>query len=74
MFNRIACIFFTLLFNITSFAQKDFARKIVDTLASPYMGGRGYVDNGNKRAADYLIHNLRVWFAIKFWKLLRTKI
>lgn len=30
------------------------AHKIVDTLASPYMGGRGYVDDGNKRAADYL--------------------
>ncbi len=30
------------------------AHRIVDTLASPYMGGRGYVDNGNQRAATYL--------------------
>jgi len=30
------------------------ARKEVDTLCSPYMGGRGYVNEGHKRAADYL--------------------
>jgi len=54
MFNRIAWIFLALLWSITSFAQKDFARKVVDTLASPYMGGRGYVSDGNQRAAIYL--------------------
>src|SRR6185312_10927838 len=55
------CILAILLFHSTSFAQnpnlaigKVYARSIVDTLASPYMGGRGYVDEGNKRAADYL--------------------
>jgi len=35
-------------------AQKDYARKVVDTLASPYMAGRGYVDNGCNKAAKYL--------------------
>ncbi len=55
------CIVATLLFPFSCFAQnenipagKAYARCIVDTLASPYMGGRGYIDNGNKRAADYL--------------------
>jgi hypothetical protein len=54
MFKRIASILFTLFLSSISFAQKDFAVKIVDTLASPYMGGRGYVGDGNQRAADYL--------------------
>ena len=35
-------------------AQKDYARKVVDTLASPYMEGRGYTDNGDKKAATYI--------------------
>lgn len=36
------------------FAQKDFGRKVVDTLASPYMAGRGYVDSGCEKAAKYI--------------------
>jgi aminopeptidase YwaD len=54
MIKYSVCIGLTFLLNLTSFAQKDFARKVVDTLASPYMGGRGYVDKGNQRAATYL--------------------
>lgn len=61
MLRGIFCIVTAFLFHLTSFAQnettpigKAYARSIVDTLASPYMGGRGYVDNGNQRAADYL--------------------
>ena len=54
MINRITSILAALLLSVSSFAQKDFARKVVDTLASPYMGGRGYVSDGNKRAATYL--------------------
>ena len=54
MFNRISYISIAVSISLTSFAQKDFARKVVDTLASPYMGGRGYVDKGNERAAAYL--------------------
>jgi aminopeptidase YwaD len=54
MFNRVTCILIGVFFSLTSFAQKDFARIIVDTLASPYMSGRGYVAYGNQRAAKYL--------------------
>ncbi len=32
----------------------DYARKIIDTLSSPYMYGRGYVNNGEKIAADFI--------------------
>lgn len=31
-----------------------FARKMVDTLASPYFWGRGYTNDGLKKAADFL--------------------
>ena len=54
MSKNIAFLSFGLLLSVFTFAQKDFARKVVDTLASPYMGGRGYVDDGNQRAATYL--------------------
>jgi hypothetical protein len=45
-------LFATLAFSASG--QKDYARKIVDTLASPYMAGRGYVDDGCKKAATYI--------------------
>src|SRR5258706_3224868 len=32
----------------------SFARKIVDTLTSPYFWGRGYTNDGMKKAADFL--------------------
>lgn len=31
-----------------------YAREVVDTLASEYMNGRGYVDGGDGKAADYI--------------------
>lgn len=40
--------------SLVSNAQKDYARKVVDTLSSPYMAGRGYVDNADKKAAAYI--------------------
>ncbi|HTB33061.1 MAG TPA: M28 family peptidase [Bacteroidia bacterium] len=55
-----------LLITVISFAQKDFARKVVDTLASPYMGGRGYVDKGNERAATYLNDQFKNLGLLKF--------
>src|SRR3954465_11608623 len=32
----------------------SFARKIVDTLTSPYFWGRGYTNDGMKKAADFI--------------------
>ena len=37
-----------------SFSQKELAKKLIDTLASDAFYGRGYVNNGNKIAADYI--------------------
>ncbi|MFI5172553.1 MAG: M28 family metallopeptidase [Chitinophagales bacterium] len=48
---------YILLFSTTctSYAQyREEALLIVDTLTSPYMNGRGYVNNGNKKAAEYI--------------------
>lgn len=52
--NKAIIISFCLIAGINAYAQKDYARKVVDTLASPYMGGRGYVDDGVNRAAEYI--------------------
>ncbi|MGP8215174.1 MAG: M28 family metallopeptidase [Bacteroidia bacterium] len=55
MFNRKTILaFISFGICITCNAQKDYARKVVDTLASPYMAGRGYIDDGDKKAAKYI--------------------
>jgi len=38
-----------------------FARKIVDTLASPNFWGRGYTNDGMKKAADFLAAQLKTY-------------
>ena len=41
--------------NNTLYAQDSaYARKIIDTLTSPYFFGRGYVNNGDNKAAAYV--------------------
>ena len=45
------------LFLLSTIAQSQdisFNREIVDTLASPYFWGRGYTDDGMKKAANFL--------------------
>ena len=39
----------------TSAQDISFARKIVDTLSSPYFWGRGYTNDGVKKAADFIV-------------------
>lgn len=49
--------FLFLFFSYFSFSQKEvynYARKIVDTMASESMHGRGYVNDGDKIAANYI--------------------
>lgn len=43
-----------LLFITSASAQDEYARKILDTLCSPYFDGRGYVNNGDVRSAEYI--------------------
>ncbi|MBI3136259.1 MAG: Zn-dependent exopeptidase M28 [Bacteroidetes bacterium] len=39
--------------------QKDYARSILDTLCSEHFDGRGYVNQGDVRAADFLVDELK---------------
>jgi hypothetical protein len=49
----IAWLFVAL--NLSAFAQdRSFAKKVIDTLTSPYFSGRGYVCHGDSRAAEYI--------------------
>ena len=49
-------LFILLIFVVTvGWSQNiDHARKTIDTLTSPYFWGRGYTNNGLKKAANYL--------------------
>ena len=50
-------ILFFLFTSLLSFSQSDvlkYAHQVVDTLASPSMHGRGYVNKGDSIAADYI--------------------
>ena len=48
-------LFVLVLFTVLLSAQdKDFARDIIDTLTSPSMHGRGYVNNGDRIAANFI--------------------
>lgn len=52
---KIKATIVSLFFCVTINAQGvSYAKKIVDTLASNYMAGRGYVENGDKKAANYI--------------------
>lgn len=41
-------------------AQNHSLRRLVDTLASPYFGGRGYVDSGLQRAAIFIENEMKM--------------
>jgi hypothetical protein len=52
---RIVAQFFLVVVSHFLHAQDiTYARKVIDTLASPAMHGRGYVSNGDRIAADYI--------------------
>jgi len=48
-----------LLFYSTSFSQLSYAKSILDTLCSEHYAGRGYVDNGVGKAADFIVSELK---------------
>jgi aminopeptidase YwaD len=53
--NHILCFFLFISFAATTKAQDvAFAHKMVDTLASSYFWGRGYTNDGMKKAADFI--------------------
>ena len=43
-----------------AFSQNiSFGKKMVDTLTSPYFWGRGYTNDGMKKAADFLSNEFK---------------
>jgi hypothetical protein len=52
-------LLYFLLWWFPAFSQKDYARKIVDTLAGPYFQGRCYEDSGIYKAGRYIISQFR---------------
>ena len=52
-------LFVLTLVNSHSTAQSEYARQIVDTLCSEHFDGRGYVNKGDVRSADFVIDELQ---------------
>ncbi|MFY0683480.1 MAG: M28 family peptidase [Balneola sp.] len=50
----LVCLVLCLNFDLSVAQTVDYARKVVNTLASDDFKGRGYVDNGDKLAADFI--------------------
>lgn len=59
-----------LLSGATQLAAQDkaYARKVIDTLTSPGMHGRGYVNNGHVIASDYISNEFRSFGLLSFEK------
>jgi hypothetical protein len=43
-----------LILNTCCYSQKDYGFKIIETLTADSMHGRGYINNGDKKAAEYI--------------------
>ncbi|HLO58936.1 MAG TPA: M28 family peptidase [Bacteroidales bacterium] len=52
-------LLFLLPCGVTDSQELPYAREIVNTLASPAFKGRGYVQNGNKKSANYIIQQYK---------------
>lgn len=50
-------LFFS-LFSTQAFCQKEYAKQLLDSLCSERYDGRGYVNNGDNRAADFIVREL----------------
>ena len=44
---------------LNALSQKDYAKQILDSLCSDRYDGRGYVNNGDNRAADFIVRELK---------------
>ncbi len=63
---QIASFLFLTLALSARAQDREYARKIIDTLASPSMHGRGYVANGDKIAAKYIADQFKSYGLISF--------
>lgn len=59
---RRTLVLFFISIGSTAFSQDySFGRKMVDTLTSPYFWGRGYTNDGMKKAADFLADQFKTY-------------
>lgn len=57
---RVVCLIFSLIACFVSFSQSyNYAVFCKDTLTSRYMAGRAYIDDGDKKAANFIRNELR---------------
>ena len=57
---RIVCLIFSVMLCFTSFSQSyNYAVFCKDTLTSQYMAGRAYIDDGDKKAANFIRNELQ---------------
>ncbi len=58
---RVSLLFFFFLAPVFLTAQKKFAEKVVSDLCSPEFHGRGYVNEGHRKAAEYIATKFGKW-------------
>ncbi|MEE1252795.1 MAG: M28 family peptidase [Bacteroidales bacterium] len=57
---RVLCLIISLFISVVSFSQSyNYAIFCKDTLTSKYMAGRAYIDNGDKKAAEFIRSELK---------------
>lgn len=57
---RVLCLIISLFISVVSFSQSyNYAIFCKDTLTSSYMAGRAYIDNGDRRAAEFIRGELK---------------
>lgn len=63
-------VFFVFALLLSNAIAQDirYVKKLIDTLASPAFHGRGYVENGNRMAADYIVKELGSCGLLNFGK------
>jgi aminopeptidase YwaD len=67
MLRGFCILLFLNIFNLTIYAQDiDLVRKHIDTLCSPAMHGRGYVNKGDQIAATYIADQFKEYQLKKF--------
>lgn len=58
--NKFLILFLASLFLFSNaYAQQDYAKVMLDSLCSERYDGRGYVNNGDNRAAEFIIQELK---------------
>jgi hypothetical protein len=56
---RIIILIFLVISYATNGQELQYAKEVVSSLASPGFKGRGFVQNGNKKAAEYIIQQFK---------------